>query len=237
MTQPRLPFDGCDFCGEPYRLEVLEHYPAERTFTTSACCEEAHADALAWAEDIWSARGTEEERRGFRAWFARETGAEIRSVALGEDGAFRYGNGGFTLDYGLALEDVDLKTARGFVAKHHRHNRPPVGWRWGHAVRNGAELVAVAMVGRPVARALDHRTIVEVNRVCVDPGVPRELAAHACSMLYGAACREAQRRRFRKVVTYTLESERGSWNTPARARRNAAPTCRKVRWSRTLTPR
>jgi len=52
---------------------------------------------------------------------------------------------------------------------------------------------------------------------------------------------------FRRVVTYTLESEPGtslratgwvpakltkggSWNTPSRPREDNAPTCRKIRW-------
>lgn len=250
--------ERCAFCGEPYELGVLEHFPAERTFLLSACCEGAHEDAVAWAEEVWSPEGLEEERRSFRAWFARETGTEIRGVVEGEDGAFRYGNGGLSLDYGLQLGAVSLQEAKAFTAKNHRHagedgqHRPPVSWRWGHAVFNGGELVGVAMVGRPVARLLDATTTVEVRRVCIDPGIPRELARDACSMLYGAACREAKARGFQKVVTYTLEEEAGvslkaagftieartrggSWDRPSRRRGNVGPTSRKVRWSRTVS--
>lgn len=72
-------------------------------------------------------------------------------------------------------------------------------------------------------------------------------------MLYSAAAKEAKRRGFRKVITYTLEEESGhalraagwtaeartrggSWNRPGRARKDTAPTTPKIRWSRTLIP-
>jgi hypothetical protein len=171
-------------------------------------------------------------------------GLPVRSIF--DDG------GWLRLDFGLDLAPVTLATARAFVAAHHRHHsKPPPGWRWGHAVRNGAEVVGVAMVGRPVARAFDHHQVVEVNRLCIDPGLHPAVVRHAASKLYGAAAREARRRGFRRIVTYTLESESGvslraagwepraltrggSWNRPARPRETRAPTCQKMRWERDL---
>jgi hypothetical protein len=107
------------------------------------------------------------------------------------------------------------------------------------------------MVGRPVARLLDHTRVVEVNRVCIAELEP-ELVWNACSMLYAAAAKEARRRGFETIVTYTLEDERGSalracgwtaaaltrggsWNRTSRPREDKAPTGRKVRWELELT--
>lgn len=240
MTAP------CAFCGGPYSLQVGEVDLEARTFTVEACCELAREDAAAWlAEPAGSPFAA--PRREVCTWFRRETGLELRAIVPDPGVGLRFGNGGLVLDFGLELGAVDLQQAKAFVRQHHRHSRPPVSWRWGHALRNGPDLVAVAMVGRPVARMLDPRTVVEVNRVCVDPGLGR-LGWNACSMLYGAAAREARRRGFRRVVTYTLESELGAslraagwrvvaavkksargWDRPSRRRaREASP--RKVRW-------
>lgn len=244
----------CDLCGDVYRLEVLEFWIEERTFLVGACCEGAEEDARATIEVAFRDPSDplfEDDRREIRSWFERETGISIRGIVVGEEGGLRYGNGGFSIDFGLELVEVSLAEAKAFVAEHHRHNRPPVGWRWGHGLRNGGELVAVAMVGRPVARMIPGDQVVEVNRLCVDPGVPAGLARYACSKLYAAAARQAKRRGFRKVITYTLETERGasvkaagfvaeaktrggSWSRPSRRRGVVAPTCRKVRWARTL---
>jgi hypothetical protein len=232
VSQLDLLADYCEECGELFEIDLLEVYPEERAFQFSTCCEWSQACAL------------DEVRGGSRSPFIRELfaryGIDVRQVYVDETGWLR-------LDYGLHLEPVDLKTAKAFVAKHHRHNRPPVGWKWGHAVYNGHELVAVAMVGRPVARMIDHKTTVEVNRVCVDPDLDKALVWNACSMLYGEARREARRRGYKTVVTYTLETEAattlkavgwrraartkgGSWNVPSRPRKDAAPTGRKIRW-------
>jgi hypothetical protein len=169
VSQLDLLADYCEECGELFEIDLLEVYPEERAFQFSTCCEWSEACAL------------DEVRGGSRSPFIRELfaryGIDVRQVYVDETGWLR-------LDYGLHLEPVDLKTAKAFVAKHHRHNRPPVGWKWGHAVYNGHELVAVAMVGRPVARMIDHKTTVEVNRVCVDPDLDKALVWNACSMLY-----------------------------------------------------
>lgn len=66
-------------------------------------------------------------------------------------------------------------------------SRWPVGW---------------AMVGRPVAPALQARGYFEVTRVATNG------ARNACSMLYGAAARWARERG--PIVTYTLAIESGS---------------------------
>lgn len=156
------------------------------------------------------------------------------------------------IDYGLVECEVTQAQAKEFIKEWHRHHKPPVGWRWGHAVSNGGLLIGVAMVGRPVARAINHKQVVEVNRLCVHPDLDGALVWNAASQMYGAAAREAKRRGFKKIITYTLESESGvslkaagwiaeaktkggMWNTPSRERQDKGPTCRKIRWARELT--
>lgn len=232
----------CDFCGQPYELHVLEVYLEERTFTISACCEGAQDDASAWLAEPLAA-----PRREVCEWFRHETDLTIRAVVPDEGVGLRFGNGGLTLDFGLDPCTVSLAEAKAFIAEHHRHSKPPVGWKWGHGLRNGPDLVAVAMVGRPVARGLDHRTVAEVNRVCTDPGLGK-LTWNACSMLYSAAAREARRRGFERAVSYIHEDEMGTslraagwapvarvrprrrgWDTPSRPR-DGKPTVAKVRY-------
>ncbi|HVV73327.1 MAG TPA: XF1762 family protein, partial [Verrucomicrobiae bacterium] len=55
----------------------------------------------------------------------------------------------------LFLQPVDFDEACAFVLLHHRHHIPSVGWKFGVAVNDGAEIVGVAMVGRPVSRMQD----------------------------------------------------------------------------------
>jgi hypothetical protein len=104
----------------------------------------------------------------------------------------------------LALRPVTLREARGFVDQHHRHNVPPRGWRFGVGVEADGALVGVAIASRPVARALDDGTTLEVIRTCTDG------TRNANSMLYGAVARAGKALGYRRVVTYTVESESGS---------------------------
>jgi hypothetical protein len=106
----------------------------------------------------------------------------------------------------LALRPVTLSEARQFIAKHHRHNDPPITWRFGVGVEADGELVGVAMAGLPKSRMLmqgDAR-LLEVNRTCTD-GTP-----NANSMLYGAIARAAKALGYTRLVTYTLTQETGA---------------------------
>jgi hypothetical protein len=100
----------------------------------------------------------------------------------------------------------------------------------------------VAVVGRPIARALDDGFTAEVRRCCTD-GAP-----NACSMLYRAAWRAVKALGYRKVITYTLPEEGGAslrasgftladanagggrWNRPGRPATDTHPTGKKLRW-------
>lgn len=104
----------------------------------------------------------------------------------------------------LRLVPVSLNQAKRFVGDHHRHNLPPVGWKFGVGVADGDRLVGVAMAGRPVARHLDDGVTLEVIRTCTD-GTP-----NANSMLYGAVARAAKALGYHTLYTYTLTEEPGT---------------------------
>ena len=153
----------------------------------------------------------------------------------------------------IRLAPIDFQTACSMVSAWHRHHRPPVGHKFSiglastdYDAEDGAPvLVGAIIVGRPVARHLDDGKTVEVTRV-VTYGT-----RNACSMLYGAACREARRRGYERVITYTRADETGAsvkaanfvavattkgrqWDTPSRPRA-ARPTADRIRWERRLT--
>jgi len=105
----------------------------------------------------------------------------------------------------LDLVPCTMKDAMEFVAQHHRHHRKPAGGLFAVGVADGADLVGVAIVGRPIARMLMDGWTAEVIRVCVLEG-----HRNACSMLYGACWRAARALGWRKLVTYTLPEEGGA---------------------------
>lgn len=235
-------FGKCEHCGEREYVELLEAWETgEFLFTT--CCERTYEACLEWMQ----------EDPDYRAWLMRELGvdeifgAKLRRVPACED------EGVFRLDFNIELRPIERDQARAFVDRHHAHNKAPVSWRFGAGIWNGRQLIGVVMVGRPVARMIDGVTTVEVNRLCLRRDVPRELRWNACSQAYGWAAREAKRRGFRKIITYTLESEPGTtlkaagwipeartrggtWNRPSRGRADVAPICPKIRWARELAP-
>lgn len=104
----------------------------------------------------------------------------------------------------LELRPISFRDAAEYVDEHHRHHKAPVGHKFSIAAYDGDRLCGVAMVGRPVSRYLDDGLTLEINRVCTDG------TKNACSMLYGASCRAAQALGYKRIVTYTLESESGS---------------------------
>lgn len=100
---------------------------------------------------------------------------------------------------------ITLKVAKEFVAQHHRHSKPPVGWKFGIGLVNGdAELIGVATAGRPVARHFDDGLTIEINRTCTDG------TRNANSMLYGAVWRAAKAMGYLRAITYTQADETGA---------------------------
>lgn len=233
---------SCPHCRELERVELLEVW-ADGAFMLDCCCEGMH-DAV----NEYLA----EDPKAAAAWMSGELGVDgilgrLRRVV--DNGA-----GSLVLDWNLELVPIAWAEAKAFVARHHRHCRPPAGWRYGAGIMNGGILVGVICVGRPVARALNHTKIVEVNRLCIREDVPAALVWNACSMAYGWAAREAKRRGFETILTYTLESEPGvtlraagwrpagavrassrGWDRGARSRdASKTPNVAKVRWVREL---
>lgn len=104
----------------------------------------------------------------------------------------------------LHIVPVTFAQAKEFVAQQHRHHRPPPGHKFSLGAADGEQLVGVAMVGRPVARAYDDGLTLEVTRSCTD-GTP-----HVNSMLYGAAWRAAKALGYCRLITYTQEGESGA---------------------------
>lgn len=141
----------------------------------------------------------------------------------------------------LQLQPITFKEATQFVRLHHRHHAPSVGWKFGIAVNDGAKVVGVVTVGRPVARHLDNGLTLELTRCCTDG------TKHAASMLYGAAWRATKALGYRRLITYTLiseagtslkaagwtalyQTEGGSWDCPSRPRVDTHPLGQKTLW-------
>lgn len=230
----------CLFCGEPELVELFEVWGHE--FQIETCCEGMHeavcremSDDPDYAKALLTELGAEQI-----------IGGKLRRVPDA--------GGQLILDCKLEVDGIEQAQAKAFVHAHHEHCPPPAGWRYGAGIWNGRHLMGVVMVGRPVARLLDHTKIVEVNRLCIRRDLPRQLRWNACSQFYGWSAREAEKRGFEKIITYIMEDEDGttlkaagwtcegpagggSWNRKDRPRADRAPTIRKVRWSRTLAPR
>lgn len=229
--EPELADGACPHCGSTDEPDFFEVW-GDGSYMIEYCCEEAELAAQEADDETRLAEANElAELHGYRRAYDSERDWRHR------------------IDFGLSIRTISRGDAKAFIREHHRHNPPPAGDRFRFGCFNGSELVAVMMAGRPVARMIDHETVVEVNRLCVNHDLDRELTWKACSMLYTAAVKEAGRRGFEKVITYTLEEEEGmslryarfkpvattkggSWNRPSRKRTDKAPTCRKVRWER-----
>ena len=106
----------------------------------------------------------------------------------------------------MRLIPITIRVAKEYIKTHHRHNKPPVGWKFvvGLIDDESGELVGVGTAGRPVARHYDDGLTLEVNRTCTD-GTP-----NANSMIYGALWRAAKALGYTRAITYTQCSESGA---------------------------
>lgn len=128
----------------------------------------------------------------------------------------------------LEVQPVSFEEACEFIRRHHRHHIPPVGHKFCVGVNDGSRVVGVAIVGRPVARMSDNGWALEVTRCCTD-GTP-----NACSILYATCWRAARALGYKRLITYTLETESGASLRAAGWRQIAATTggswCRRSRF-------
>jgi len=105
----------------------------------------------------------------------------------------------------LTLVPVTQRQAFDCIQRWHRHHPPPRGYIVAIGVATDAgTLVAVATIGRPLARAWQDNATAEVTRVATD-GTP-----HVASMLYGACWRAAKALGYRRLITYTQAAEPGT---------------------------
>jgi len=104
----------------------------------------------------------------------------------------------------LELSPINQRNAKIFVNRYHRHHKAPVGSIFQIACRKDNEVVGVVIAGRPVARRLQDLRTLEVTRLCTDG------TKNACSILYAAAWRAAKAMGYKRMITYILESEKGT---------------------------
>jgi hypothetical protein len=143
----------------------------------------------------------------------------------------------------LELQPITLNEANLFIEQYHRHHAKIVGWKYGIAVNDGKKIVGVITIGRPVARHYNDGWTLEVTRCCTDE------TKNACSKLYAAAWRVAKNLGYKKLITYTLETEPGtslkaagfkvlyktrggSWSCKSRPRIDKHPTIPKLCWEK-----
>ena len=135
----------------------------------------------------------------------------------------------------LYLVPVDWEMAQAFCEGWHRtHPKPPPGLKFCTGVAADRVLVGVAIVGRPVSRAMQDGATLEVNRTVTDG------YKNANSMLYGAAARATFALGYTRLITYNQEGETGAslraagwrvvaerpatagWDRPSRPRDNGS---------------
>jgi hypothetical protein len=111
-----------------------------------------------------------------------------------------------------------------FIARWHRHHKPPVGdlFRIGAAL--GEQIVGVVVVGRPVARALQDGVTCEVTRLATD-GTKR-IGTYILASEPGTSLKAANWRLVGEV-------KGRSWDTPSRPRVDKHPTQDKLRFEAT----
>jgi hypothetical protein len=144
----------------------------------------------------------------------------------------------------FAVVPMELEDANLFVATHHRHADPVRGHKFsqGLVLVETAQIVGVAITGRPIQKTLDDGWTLEVTRNCTDG------TKDAASALYGAAMRATFALGFTRLITYTGKHETGSslraagfkvvgevrgrrsWGCQARPRVKTYPLIDKLRW-------
>jgi hypothetical protein len=141
----------------------------------------------------------------------------------------------------IEIIPVKFDEACKFVEMHHRHHGKPQGHKYSIAAAVDDKIVGVVIVGRPVSRHLDDGWTLEVTRCCTDG------TKNACSALYAAAWRAARAMGYNRIITYILDTEKGtslvaagfkkfgivrgrSWNCKSRPRVDKQPLQGKLRF-------
>jgi hypothetical protein len=104
----------------------------------------------------------------------------------------------------LRIIPLELDEANDLVSRWHRHHKPAVGHRFSIGVVNSlGDVVGAAIIGRPVARLTDYRSVLEVTRLVTNG------TKNACSILYAAAARIGREMGYEKIQTFILDTETG----------------------------
>lgn len=106
----------------------------------------------------------------------------------------------------MKIVPISLKAANEIVLLNHRHNKPVQGHKWSIGCQHQESIVAVCICGRPISRMLDDGRTIEVLRLCVVDGAPKNV----CSFLYRAAWRVWSAMGGERLITFTLQEESGS---------------------------
>ena len=149
----------------------------------------------------------------------------------------------------LKIVPLELRELNELVNKWHRHHKRVQGHRFSIGVLDTKtnEIVGGCSVGRPVARKVNSKEVLEVTRLVTNGH------KNACSILYAAAARVGRELGYKKIQTYILQSETGisliaagwelendsvgggQWvHTDGKPRRTDQPTEKKQRWSKKL---
>ena len=104
----------------------------------------------------------------------------------------------------LSIKPMTFSEANKYVIEHHRHNDKVAGCKFAIGCMDGDRLCGVALCGRPVSRHMDDGFTLEIYRCCTDG------TRNACSKIYGACVRIAKDMGYKRIDTYTLESEDGA---------------------------
>lgn len=143
------------------------------------------------------------------------------------------------------LKNISLKAANAFVTEHHSHSKKCRGHKFSTAlITEDGDIIGVAIGGRPNSRHLDDGYTLEVSRLCLLEGAPKNSA----SRLYAAIRSAAFALGHRRCITYTLKTEAAgsvkgagfertaevraaSWNSPSRPRQETRSVEPRVRWT------
>jgi hypothetical protein len=129
----------------------------------------------------------------------------------------------------MKIVPLTLRVANDFVEKWHRHSARTNndGGKYAIGLEVAGQLVGVAIVGRPVARLLQHDGAAELTRLCTSPEAPKGSE----SKLYARAKRIWQLMGGTTLHTYTLKKESGASMRGAGMKEPAAEV-QKQQWTR-----